>query len=213
MSIHVSSWAWKQQVGDEGAKLVLLKLADQANDDGVAWAKRAVLQAETEAGHIDTVTRRLRRLRDLELAFAVPWFTDRGARAPSMFVLPYKGMPSSRELAEALAAADRVGVADGMVVAELAAVEVVCSFVHTCGFGCGKGCGEAGGYSASAPGGTRRGRLGGLGVGAWSTEPSVDPSFEPSSKAVVVVGDVERAIPATEQPSIFQIPDLLEAMP
>lgn len=37
MSVHVSSWAWRQPISDSGTKIVLLKLADSANDLGVAW--------------------------------------------------------------------------------------------------------------------------------------------------------------------------------
>jgi len=37
VSVHVSSWAWKQPVKNPTAKLVLLKLADAANDDGICW--------------------------------------------------------------------------------------------------------------------------------------------------------------------------------
>ena len=33
----LSSWAWQQEVDDPSAKLVLVKLADSANDDGVCW--------------------------------------------------------------------------------------------------------------------------------------------------------------------------------
>lgn len=36
VSVHVCSWAWKQKVA-AGEKLVLLKLADSANDDGLSW--------------------------------------------------------------------------------------------------------------------------------------------------------------------------------
>jgi hypothetical protein len=37
MSIHAMSWAWTQNPGSSGAKLVLLALADTANDDGTCW--------------------------------------------------------------------------------------------------------------------------------------------------------------------------------
>ena len=37
MSIRAMSWAWEQATTSSGAKLVLLALADHANDDGVCW--------------------------------------------------------------------------------------------------------------------------------------------------------------------------------
>jgi hypothetical protein len=43
VSVHVASWAWKQDVGDAGAKLLLVKLADSANDDGVCWPSQRTL--------------------------------------------------------------------------------------------------------------------------------------------------------------------------
>ena len=68
MSVHATSWAWQQQVGDKGAKLVLLKLADQANDDFEAWPSRKTLARECELGDgpagLQAVKRALRHLRD-----------------------------------------------------------------------------------------------------------------------------------------------------
>ena len=47
MSIHYISQAWKTPVADAKAKLVLLKLADNANDEGVAWPHIETIAAET----------------------------------------------------------------------------------------------------------------------------------------------------------------------
>ena len=47
MSIHYISQAWKTPVADAKAKLVLLKLADNANDQGVAWPHIETISAET----------------------------------------------------------------------------------------------------------------------------------------------------------------------
>ena len=47
MSIHYISQAWKTPVADAKAKLVLLKLADNANDEGVAWPHIETIVAET----------------------------------------------------------------------------------------------------------------------------------------------------------------------
>ena len=48
MSLHVSSWAWRQFVGDPAAKIVLLKLADVANDEGECWPSQRYLAEECE---------------------------------------------------------------------------------------------------------------------------------------------------------------------
>jgi DNA-binding transcriptional regulator YhcF (GntR family) len=47
MSIHMISQAWKTQVSSLAAKLVLLKLADNASDEGKAWPHIETIAAET----------------------------------------------------------------------------------------------------------------------------------------------------------------------
>ena len=47
MSIHLISQAWKTQVSSLAAKLVLLKLADNASDEGKAWPHIDTIAAET----------------------------------------------------------------------------------------------------------------------------------------------------------------------
>jgi hypothetical protein len=47
MSLHYTSQAWKTPVADTKAKLVLLKLADNANDEGIAWPHIETIAAET----------------------------------------------------------------------------------------------------------------------------------------------------------------------
>lgn len=47
MSIHMISQAWKTQVSSLAAKLVLLKLADNASDEGKAWPHIDTIAAET----------------------------------------------------------------------------------------------------------------------------------------------------------------------
>lgn len=37
MSNAASTWAWKQKCPDAGTKLVLVKLADYADDEGICW--------------------------------------------------------------------------------------------------------------------------------------------------------------------------------
>lgn len=106
MSVEVSSWAWRQRVGDAGAKLALLKLADQANDEGECWPSRATIAEDCECD-ISSVKRRIRRLRELGLIVIEPRYEDgrqtsnlyrlqlgvtsappRGATAPSRGVQP-----------------------------------------------------------------------------------------------------------------------------
>lgn len=45
MSVRVSTWAWKQPIGGN-RKLVLLALADQANDAGCCWPAQSTLAAK-----------------------------------------------------------------------------------------------------------------------------------------------------------------------
>jgi Helix-turn-helix domain len=50
------TWAWQARVGDPAAKLVLMKLADQANDDGICWPSQRTLSE-----HLEMPERTLRR--------------------------------------------------------------------------------------------------------------------------------------------------------
>jgi len=166
VSVHVSSWAWKQEIGDDGAKLVLLKLADSANDDGVAWPKRETLQSECEAGHEDTIKRRLRKLRDLGLIISVPWHDANGRQTSSMYVLPHRGIPSADRLWQIVEGANRKGSV-GVSRELLLALEALGSFlrggasVHPLNFGSGS--------ASMHP------------VGVTPTHPSIEePSVEPS---------------------------------
>lgn len=47
MSARATFWAWEQQTAKPTAKLVLLKLADNANDDGLSWPGKAYLARHT----------------------------------------------------------------------------------------------------------------------------------------------------------------------
>ena len=47
MSVHYSSSVWSADIGDPVAKLVLLKLADNANDSGACWPSIATVCRET----------------------------------------------------------------------------------------------------------------------------------------------------------------------
>ena len=37
MSLRALSWAWEQELTNPSEKLVLLAIADHANDDGMCW--------------------------------------------------------------------------------------------------------------------------------------------------------------------------------
>lgn len=58
MSVYISSAAWKAQIDNPTRKLVLLSLADQANDEGWTWpamrtiAQRCGVSAKTAREHI-----------------------------------------------------------------------------------------------------------------------------------------------------------------
>jgi Fe2+ or Zn2+ uptake regulation protein len=47
MSLHYTSQAWKTPLADTKAKLVLLKLADNANDEGVSWPHIETIVSDT----------------------------------------------------------------------------------------------------------------------------------------------------------------------
>ena len=69
MSVHAVSWAFRQKVGDAGAKLVLIKLADQANDRGECFPSQRTLAEECEMSR-RTVQRKLELLYELGLVSA-----------------------------------------------------------------------------------------------------------------------------------------------
>ncbi|WP_019024087.1 MULTISPECIES: helix-turn-helix domain-containing protein [unclassified Thioalkalivibrio] len=48
MSLDATVWAWNQRVGRSSAKLVLLSLADRANDQGIAYPSIDRLRFDTE---------------------------------------------------------------------------------------------------------------------------------------------------------------------
>lgn len=61
MSVEVTAWAWRQQVGSARGKLLLIKLADSANDDGISWPSVRTLARQTEISK-SAVDRNLREL-------------------------------------------------------------------------------------------------------------------------------------------------------
>lgn len=63
MSLKVTAWVYDQTVGDWGAKAVLAKIADNANDAGVAWPSIALISRQTEIPE-RTVKRKIKYLID-----------------------------------------------------------------------------------------------------------------------------------------------------
>lgn len=63
MSVHVSSWVWKHAEAKGNALLVLLALADMANDDGVCWPSKQHLADRTRLS-LSTVKRVIGQLRE-----------------------------------------------------------------------------------------------------------------------------------------------------
>lgn len=62
MSVHVSSWVWRHAPASGNALLVLLALADIANDEGIAWPSKSHLAAKTRLS-LSTVKRVINALR------------------------------------------------------------------------------------------------------------------------------------------------------
>lgn len=94
MSVHVTAWVWLQQVGDPEAKLVLLKLADQANDDGECWPSQRTIAAAVEAS-VSTVKRRLSYLVARNLLIVEERAREGGLRTSNLYTVPYRSVPPS----------------------------------------------------------------------------------------------------------------------
>jgi biotin operon repressor len=90
VSVHVASWAWKQKVGDPGLKLVLLKLADNADDAGFSWWTQKRLADECEMSR-PTVQRKIKKLLERGLLVIVPRFGEDGRRVAN----GYRVVPDS----------------------------------------------------------------------------------------------------------------------
>lgn len=71
MSVHWTSWAWKQDTGGILYKLVLVKLADNANDDGECFRNQKRLANECECTR-EAVCRAIRHLETLGLISSEP---------------------------------------------------------------------------------------------------------------------------------------------
>ena len=87
MSIRAMEWVWEQTSISAPAKLVLLALADHADDEGVCWpgAKRIAVKCNmartTALGH-------LRTLREAGLVKKEPRTSESGATSSNLYILP-----------------------------------------------------------------------------------------------------------------------------
>jgi hypothetical protein len=61
MSWQATTWAMSQKVGNAGRKLLLLALANYADENGVCWPSQGRLTLDTEAS-LDTVQRQTKKL-------------------------------------------------------------------------------------------------------------------------------------------------------
>src|SRR5262245_26467190 len=61
MSWRATAWAEKQKTGSPGCKLLLLVLANYADERGLAWPSQRTLSEGTEQS-VDTVQRNTKRL-------------------------------------------------------------------------------------------------------------------------------------------------------
>ena len=77
MSVHVESWAWRQKVGSAARKLVLVKLAQNADDDGWSWWRQSRIAEECEMRR-ETVNRHIAALRGLGLLQVIEWPREQG---------------------------------------------------------------------------------------------------------------------------------------
>ena len=87
MSWQATAWAVRQKTGSAGCKLLLLTLANYADDTGCCWPGQDTLKNDTEQS-LDTIQRQLKKLETLGLVRKVPrpmgpgrW-SSRRARAP-----------------------------------------------------------------------------------------------------------------------------------
>lgn len=86
MSIEAINWALKTETGSPGCKLVLIVLANYANEDGESYPSHATLSARTEQC-VKTVSSHLRRLEDSGLLVTVPRYGTDGRRTSNIYRL------------------------------------------------------------------------------------------------------------------------------
>jgi len=86
MSVHVSSWAWSQTISDPTTKLVLLKLADQANDEWECWPSRRTIATDCGIAS-SSVSRHTAALTSLGLLTIVERQRDNNSQTSNLYRL------------------------------------------------------------------------------------------------------------------------------
>ena len=92
MSIDAMAWAKAQLTGSPGAKLVLLVLADYADDSGLSWPSKATLSKVTEQDP-RTIQRHLRHLEGVGLITVDIRSRKDGGQSSNSYMLPLDKMP------------------------------------------------------------------------------------------------------------------------
>jgi pyocin large subunit-like protein len=77
MSIRAINWAFDWKVGSPITKLVLIRLADYANDSDECWPSIKTISQDTELGE-STVRKHIKELVRLGCVIVVPRMSDDG---------------------------------------------------------------------------------------------------------------------------------------
>jgi DNA-binding MarR family transcriptional regulator len=86
MSVRAMAWAWEQHGLSEGEKLLLMAIADHADDDGKAWPSQDRLGQKIGRSE-RTVRERLKKLESLELLVREQRHKENGHRTSDMIRL------------------------------------------------------------------------------------------------------------------------------
>lgn len=89
MSIKALQWAWEQNVPNSSRKLVLLALADRANDDGECWPGIASLSEKCSISR-STLIRAVEDLEEQGLLEVTNRPGDGSGRMTNLYRLPIK---------------------------------------------------------------------------------------------------------------------------
>lgn len=84
MSVPVEAWAWKQKVGSPLRKLILVKLAQNADDDGWSWWRQSRIAEECETTR-QTVNEHIAKLRGMGLIQVIEQKRDDGGRRSNKY--------------------------------------------------------------------------------------------------------------------------------
>tara|TARA_B100001079_G_scaffold190327_1_gene164167 strand:- start:1603 stop:2424 length:822 start_codon:yes stop_codon:yes gene_type:complete len=85
MSNMAITWAMQQKTGSPTSKLILLKLADQANDDGKCWPSQKTMATHCEVNRA-TINRHIKKLAEAGLLEIIPRTKD-GVSLPNVYRL------------------------------------------------------------------------------------------------------------------------------